>query len=305
MILFLAESMSVRMYLSWNPLHITLVSGSPLQVDPAESFPLPIPHFPLESVPSLPNQTSSSSRFHNPPLVYVRRAPPPQVPSSSSSPEVSSTDNSDLHDDDNRPIALRKGTRQCTLYPISHFVSDARIGNQMKSFISALSAETIPLNYQQAELNNRWKLAMQEEMNALVSQHTWDLVDSPADADIVGCKWVYTIKYKSDGSIERYKARLVAKGYTQTYGIDFFETFSPVARMGTIRLVLSVVVQHGWSLCQLDMKNAFLYGDLSETVYMQQPLGFEVEGECQKVCRLRKGDLWLETKSSCMVSKVV
>ena len=99
------------------------------------------------------------------------------MPPSSSSPEVSAPDSNDIHVDDNRPIALRKGTRQCTLYPMSQFVSDARIGNQMKAFISALSAETIPLNYQKAVLDSRWKQAMQDEMDALLSQQTWDLVD--------------------------------------------------------------------------------------------------------------------------------
>ena len=158
----------------------------------------------------------------------------------------------------------------------------------MKNFISALSASSVPLHHSQALVDSNWMQAMRDEMDALWSRGTWDLVDPPTDADIVGCKWVYSIKYNSDGSIERYKARLVAKGYTQTYGVDFFETFSPVARLGTIRLVLSVAVHHGWPLFQLDVKNAFLYGDLHETVYMQQPPGFEVQGECQKVCKLKK-----------------
>ena len=103
----------------------------------------------------------------------------------------------------------------------------------------------------------------------------------------MGCKWVYTVKHKTDGSIGRYKARLDAKGFAQTYGIDYQETFAPVAKMNSVRILLSLVANLGWPLHQFDVKNAFLHGDLDEEVYMDVPLGFEdIETE-GKVCKLR------------------
>ena len=107
---------------------------------------------------------------------------------------------------------------------------------------------------------------MDDEMTALVGNQTWELVNLPSGKKPVGCRWVYTIKCNSDGSIERYKARLVAKGYTQTYGIDYQETFAPVAKMNTIRVLISLAVNLDWELLQYDIKNAFLDGELKEEI---------------------------------------
>lgn len=105
---------------------------------------------------------------------------------------------------------------------------------------------------------------------------------------VVGCRWVCVIKYQPNGNAERLKARLVAKGYTQTYGIDYEETFSLIAKISSVRVLISLAARLGWPLYQLDVKNAFLHGDLNEEVYMEQPLGFVAEGESEKVCRLKK-----------------
>ena len=125
-------------------------------------------------------------------------------------------------------------------------------------------------------------------MRALKKNSTWDVVNLPKGKKPVGCKWVFTVKYKADGSIERYKARLVARGFTQTYGIDYTETFAPVAKLNTIRVLLSLAVNLDWPLQQLDIKNAFMNGDLEEEVYMTLPPGFNKKGEKNLVCRLKK-----------------
>jgi hypothetical protein len=103
-----------------------------------------------------------------------------------------------------------------------------------------------------------------------------------------GCKWVFIVKQTPEGKIDRYKARLVAKGYSQTYGIDYDETFAPVAKMGTVRTLISCVANFSWPLHQLDVKNAFLHGDLKEDVYMEIPPGFANKQTIGKVCRLKK-----------------
>lgn len=117
---------------------------------------------------------------------------------------------------------------------------------------------------------------------------TWSLVPFPTNVNLVGCKWIFRIKRRSDGSIERHKARLVAQGFSQEAGIDYFDTFSPVIKPTTIRLVLSIAFSNGWCIRQLDINNAFLNGDLAETVYMKQPHGFEDSSHPSHVCRLHK-----------------
>lgn len=119
----------------------------------------------------------------------------------------------------------------------------------------------------------------------LQKNKTWHLVPPRKGKNLIDCKWVFRIKRKSDGTIDRYKARLVAKGFKQRYGIDYEDTFSPVA---TIHLVLSIAVSRGWSLRQLDVQNAFLHGILEEEVYMKQPPGFENKNAPAHVRKLDK-----------------
>jgi hypothetical protein len=104
----------------------------------------------------------------------------------------------------------------------------------------------------------------------------------------LGEKWVFKIKRKVDGTIDRYKARLVANGYRKQYGIDYEDTFSPVVKAATIRLILSLAVSQGWHLHQLDVQNAFLHGILEEEVYMEQPPGFEDKSKPRYMCKLDK-----------------
>jgi Reverse transcriptase (RNA-dependent DNA polymerase) len=129
---------------------------------------------------------------------------------------------------------------------------------------------------------------MAEELTALAHNSTWDLVSPPADAHIIGAKWVFKVKLKADGSVHRYKARLVAKGYNQQEGLDYTETFSPVVKRVTIRVVLTLALSNQWPIHQLDVNNAFLHGDLEETVYMEQPSGFVDALNPHYVCKLNK-----------------
>jgi histone deacetylase 1/2 len=129
---------------------------------------------------------------------------------------------------------------------------------------------------------------MEAEFHALQQNQTWRLVPRPARANVVGSKWVFKLKYRPDGSVDKHKARLVARGFTQRFGVDYEDTFSPVVKPATVRLVLSLAVSRGWHLRQIDVNNAFLPGLLDEEVYMQQPPGFEDPQHPSYVCKLQK-----------------
>jgi len=114
------------------------------------------------------------------------------------------------------------------------------------------------------------------------------LVALPKEKKAIGCKWVYKVKHNADGSMNRYKARLVAKGYAQTYGTDYEETYSPVAKMTTVKAIIAMAGAKGWPLHQMDVKNVFLHGDLQEEVYMEQPRGYVDQTRFNLVRRLKK-----------------
>jgi histone deacetylase 1/2 len=145
-----------------------------------------------------------------------------------------------------------------------------------------------PCSLSEALDHPQWRQAMNEEYDALIKNKTWHLVPHTSQKNIIDCKWVYRIKRCSDGSIDRYKARLVAKGFKQRYGIDYEDTFSPVVKVATIRIVLAISVSRGWSLRQLDVKNAFLHGVLEEEVYMKQPPGYADPHAPHHICKLDK-----------------
>jgi hypothetical protein len=198
-----------------------------------------------------------------------------------------------------------KGTR----HPLSSFLSYSRLSPSHYSFLTSISSIREPTTYDQAILDPKWQAAMQAELDALARNNTWSLVPLPADHKPIGCKWVYKIKYNSDGSIERYKARLVAKGYTQVEGVDYLETFSPTAKLTTVRCLLAVAASRNWFIHQMDVHNAFLQGDLDEVVYMDVPLGLRRQGE-HMVCRLNKSLYGLKqasrnwfAKFSCAIQK--
>ncbi|KAJ0435793.1 putative RNA-directed DNA polymerase [Helianthus annuus] len=172
-------------------------------------------------------------------------------------------------------------------YGIEKVVNYSSLSSDNLCFITSLNKTIEPTCFNEAVKDINWVQAMNSEMEALHRNNTWTLVDLPHGRKAIGCKWIYKIKYKANGEIERYKARLVAKGYSQQEGIDFDETFSPVVKMVTVRCIINLAVENGWSLHQLDINNAFLYGNISEDVYMKLPEGYYSKDET-KVCKLVK-----------------
>lgn len=129
---------------------------------------------------------------------------------------------------------------------------------------------------------------MEAEFDAMIKNKTCTLVSFQGQKNIIDSKWVFKTKYKADVTIKRRKARLVAKGFQQTPGLDFDETFSPVIKASTVGVILSIAVQYNWEIRRMDINNAFLNGDLKETVFMRQPEGFVDDTRPQHVCRLTK-----------------
>jgi hypothetical protein len=145
-----------------------------------------------------------------------------------------------------------------------------------------------PKNLVDALHNPNWKAVMDIEYGALQKNKTWHLVPPQHGKNIIDCMWVFKVKRKADGTLDKYKARLVAKGYKQRYGIDYEDTFSLVVKAAWIRIVLSIVVSQVWSLRQLDVQNAFLHGVLEEDVYIRWPPGFEDKKHPHYICKLDK-----------------
>ena len=156
----------------------------------------------------------------------------------------------------------------------------------MVSSFSSFTPE--PTTYKDAVRHECWRKAIIDELKALTDNNTWILTPLPSGKKTIGNKWIFKVKYNVDGSVERHKARLVAKGYNQTKGLDYMETFSPVAKMTTIRLLLTLAAAHNWFLHQLDVNTAFLHGDLEEEVYMNIPLGMKTAENRGLVCQLQK-----------------
>ena len=239
---------------------------------------------PNPSSPILPAPTRHSTRTHT-------------LPSWHKDYHMSNTTFTQVPLSDSTPTPV-KGTK----YPLSNFVSYSRLSLPHRVFLATVSGHSEPTSYSQAAADPNWQQAMTAELNALQQNHTWTLVPLPAGHKPIGCKWVYRIKYHSDGTIERYKARLVAKGYTQVEGVDYIETFSSTAKLTTLRCILAVAASRNWHIHQLDVQNAFLHGDLHEEVYMDPPPGLRRQGE-HLVCRLNKSLYGLKQASRNWFSK--
>ncbi|XP_028769507.1 uncharacterized protein LOC114726965 [Neltuma alba] len=183
-------------------------------------------------------------------------------------------------------VDSNQGKVKCR-YPLHEYITYAHVSADYKNYLLSTDTVVEPYSFEHAAKDPKWMTAMREEMQALEQNHTWDIVDNPKGKRAIGCKWVFKVKYNSDGSVERYKARLVAKGYSQQEGIDYFETFSSVVKMVTVRCILTLAAMHCWHLFQMDVNNAFLQGGLQEEVYMKIPQGFD-QFVGTKVCKLNK-----------------
>jgi len=129
-----------------------------------------------------------------------------------------------------------------------------------------------------------WEGAMAKEVSELTAKHTWELVDVPPGVNIIGSRWTYQLKPNANGDIIRYKARLVAQGFTQAAGVDYNPTFTPVARFESNQVVLAIATYNDWEIHQIDVKNAYLNAELTETIYMKQPPSFSPPGSEGQVC---------------------
>ncbi|XP_010242510.1 PREDICTED: uncharacterized protein LOC104586844 [Nelumbo nucifera] len=170
-------------------------------------------------------------------------------------------------------------------YPITHYVTYDNFSVKHRHFLASITAGREPTRFFEAMTDARWREAMRQEIQALEDNGTWTLEDLPPGKKAIECKWVYKIKYNSDGSVEKFKARLVVLGNTQVEGLDYNETFTPVDKMVTVRTFLAVAAAQHWELHQMDVNNVFLHGDFHEEVYMKPPSGFSTygTGKCPRI----------------------
>ena len=144
-----------------------------------------------------------------------------------------------------------------------------------------------------------WIEAAENEYQSLLKKNTWELVERPKEKNVITCKWVFKVKRRADGTVDRYKARLVAQGYSQVEGEDFNDTFAPVARYSSIRYILAIANQLNLEIHQSDLKTAYLNGNLEHEIYMEQPEGYVDKHQADLVCRLRKGLYGLKQSARC------
>ncbi|GAU15979.1 hypothetical protein TSUD_338500 [Trifolium subterraneum] len=259
------------------PYHIN-ISSNPTPVTnthiPDSAYLDDIFHY--ESSPSQPSPTPTT---HHNPTSSTNPVVPNTLSDKSSSPAT-------LNDKSSTPpppsIPIRRSTRPTN--PLFIFKTTIVTSLHLQFMIHI---HLLTFLHLQALKNENWTSAIKSELSALINTNTWSLVPLPAHKKAIGCKWVFKLKLHADGPVERYKARLVAKGFTQTEGLDYLDTFSPVVKMTTVRMLLAVAASQKWPLYQLDVNTTFLHGDLNEEVYMQPPPGLELPHP-NLVCKLQR-----------------
>jgi hypothetical protein len=204
-------------------------------------------------------------------------------------------DNSSSSLEDSLPDGISQNDKQerCRRKPtwLTDYVTDEALSEGEEEGghnLAMLISTEDPVTFEEAVKSEKWRTAMNTEIKAIEKNNTWELTVLPAEAKPIGVKWVFKTKLNEEGKVDKHKARLVAKGYSQRQGIDYNEVFAPVARWDTIRTILALAAHKGWYVYQLDVKSAFLHGELAEAIFVEQPQGFEKQGEEHKVYRLKR-----------------
>lgn len=174
------------------------------------------------------------------------------------------------------------------IFQNSEKLTDEQVKEMYQQNQELLLVDDEPATYEEAASEESWKNAMKTELASIEKNNTWKLTQLPPGHKAIGLKWVFKLKRDASGKVMKHKARLVAKGYVQKKGIDFDDAFAPVARLETIRLLLAIAAKEGWLVYHLDVKSAFLNGELKEEVYVTQPTGFEVKGKEAMVYKLQR-----------------
>lgn len=235
-------------------------------------------------MPSPDAETSSSAS--------IPKVLPTEIPSS----DVSDSSDQTSHRRTKIPAYLKdyycNAAGSSTIHEISSFLDYNKLSPLYLSFLVSIDKIKKPATYAEAKRLLVWDDPMDEEIDALEDTETWTICTLPPDKTPIGCRWVFKVKFNADGTVERYKARLVAKGYTQQEGVDYHDTFSPVVKLTTVKLILSLSAIHGFSLHQINISNAFLNGDLDEEIYMKLPPGYSDRKRDKlppnAVCKFRK-----------------
>lgn len=188
----------------------------------------------------------------------------------------------------NSPPSLVLGRESRAPLLMEDYVSGEGLSEEDETNLCMLATSTDSMTFEEAEKIPKLREAMELEIRVIEKNGMWELTSLPTGAKRIGVKCIFKIKLNENGEVDKYKARLVAKGYTQQLGIDYTEVCAPVARWDTIRMILALAASKGWTVYQLDVKSAFLDGELIEDVFIEQPHGYEVKGEEDKVYKFKK-----------------
>jgi hypothetical protein len=285
---FLGYNVCQKGFVCYNPtLYRTRISRNVIFFENQHFFPVSfVPSSSTVVLPSFEKQFSDlhpvSSRF-KPGIVYTRRSRPQSLPVAH---PISNSMMLQIQPVVAPPAPIVRHSPRVSVTPDRYGFPSSSSGNFISTLTATLANFDIPTRYPHAAKHDCWRKAMHEEIAALEANHTWDIEPYPPTIVPLGCKWIYSIKVQSDGSLNRYKARLVALRNNQEYGVNYEETFAPVAKMTTICTILALATSKDWPLHQMDVKNAFLHGNLKEHIYMKPPLGL-FSFPTSHVCKLR------------------